>query len=151
MAAHWRLWRAASAAIGFLAPDFPYTAVAITRGFVGSPHVDNYDITHQWTLSLGSWEPSGGGRLCVESAPDEVAVIDTRDRGACCDGRFPHWVSPYCGERYSVVWFATLGQRTAPQRFRPSRKLALAPAAQQTTSSRTAAPAPAAPNLHSTA
>jgi hypothetical protein len=28
------------------------------------------------------------------------------------DGRFPHWVDVYEGERYSIIWFRTKGEPT---------------------------------------
>jgi hypothetical protein len=28
------------------------------------------------------------------------------------DGRFCHWVRGYEGERYSLIWYRTMGQRT---------------------------------------
>ncbi len=54
-----------------------------------------------------------GGELCVEASPREVAVVDTRGRMAKLDGRFPHWVAPYTGERYSLIWFRKEGPLVA--------------------------------------
>ena len=89
-------------------PSFEYSGVALSRGFRGSPHVDTYDVAPQWALSLGNFE---GGRLCVESGPEEVSVVDTHGRAAKVDGRYPHWVSPWTGdERYSVIVYRTSGK-----------------------------------------
>ena len=90
-------------------PHFEYSAVALSRSFRGSPHVDTYDVSFQWALSLGDFE---GGALCVEAAADEVAVVDTKHKAAKVDGRYPHWVSPWTGERYSVIAYRTRGQPT---------------------------------------
>ena len=51
-----------------------------------------------------------GGALCVESGPEEVSVVDTKGRAAKVDGRYPHWVSTWCGERYSVITYKTRGE-----------------------------------------
>jgi hypothetical protein len=51
-------------------------------------------VAHSLTLSLGV----------------RVQVVDTKGRMAKVDGRFPHWVSPYTGERYSIIWFTTDGE-----------------------------------------
>ena len=91
-------------------PSFEFTGVAISRGFRGSPHVDTYDISYQWATSLGEFE---GGELCVESAADEVSVVTTRRRAAKVDGRYPHWVAPWSGERYSVIVYKTRGKPIA--------------------------------------
>ena len=61
-----------------------------------------------------------GGELCVESeAPGgaQVAVVDTRNRLAKVDGRFPHWVRGYeSGTRYSVIWYRVVGPCNEPER-----------------------------------
>jgi hypothetical protein len=43
-----------------------------------------------------------------------VAEVDTNGRMAKVDGRFPHWVAPYEGERFSIIWFRTEGAATPP-------------------------------------
>ena len=48
----------------------------------------------------------------VESGPKEVRKVDTHDKMAKVDGRFPHWVDVYEGERYSIIWFRTKGEPT---------------------------------------
>ena len=44
-----------------------------------------------------------GGALCVECSARELASIDTHGRMAKVDGRFPHWVLPYEGERFFPI------------------------------------------------
>jgi len=46
-------------------PAFPYTHVAVTKNFRGSPHTDTQDTSHQYAISFGSF--TKGGQLCVES------------------------------------------------------------------------------------
>jgi len=87
---------------------FQFTAIAVSKNFIGSPHIDNNDISVQYALSLGDFD-DGGGELCVEESPFVVHAIETRRRLACIDGRFPHWVSSYRGERYSVIFYCTAG------------------------------------------
>ena len=54
------------------------------------------------------------GELCIEEDAHTVRLVDTRNRLACCDGRFPHWVrGGYDGERYSVVFYRSSGVREA--------------------------------------
>lgn len=100
---------------------FRCTSLAVTRNFIGSPHVDSKDTTYQFAMSLGDFI---GGELCVESCikgqeinsnsnnelnseiGSEVVIIDTHDRIAKVDGRYCHWVKDWKGkERYSVIWF----------------------------------------------
>ena len=90
-----------------------FTAVALTKNFRGSPHIDTQNIGPFYGLSLGDFrnqdqdEDTGGGgggdeskatmsmnggALCVESGPREVTFVDTRGKMARVDGRYPHWV-----------------------------------------------------------
>ena len=50
----------------------------------------------------------------VEASAREVVAIDTHGKMAKMDGRFPHWVAPYSGERYSVIWFTTVAEHHQP-------------------------------------
>ena len=66
----------------------PFDAVAVTRAFRGSPHVDARDTSHQYVLALGDFSPPGGA-LCVEEVAEEVARLrpgDARDTGDAGDG-----------------------------------------------------------------
>ena len=47
--------------------------------------------------------------MAVESSPLEVTHVDTFERLGRVDGRYPHWVTPYSGERYSVIYYRTVG------------------------------------------
>ena len=102
------LWDLSAAAMRSIDPAFAdvYTAVAFTHNFVGSPHIDTQNIGPFYGLGLGSYE---GGELCVESGPREVTCIDTRGRFARVDGRYPHWVAPYKGTRFSIIFYRTIG------------------------------------------
>ena len=86
-----RVHALAHAVMQWAAPDAAYTHVAITKNFVGSPHVDAYDVSYQHALCLGDFGGTGGaGSLCVETgglAGREVCVVDTRNRIARVDGR----------------------------------------------------------------
>jgi hypothetical protein len=97
-------------------PDFPFTAIAVTKNLHGSPHIDAGDISHQYAISLGSFNT--GGQLCVESENHQrVLAVDTHDKLAKIDGRFVHWVRRFDGgDRYSLIFYATTGTRTPRQR-----------------------------------
>ena len=82
-----------------------FTALAVTRNFRGSPHVDEKNAGPFYAMALGEFRSSGEpsarfeGALCVERDARTVARVDTRNRLARADGRFPHWVAPYPKER----------------------------------------------------
>ena len=115
-------------------PDYAkrFTALAVTKNFTGSPHIDTLNTSAFYGLSLGDFTPHDGGKIAVECSPTLVAEVDTRGRLAKVDGRFPHWVTPYddpadedgSGSRYSLIYYATSGD-VVPQTtaiFEPRKK-----------------------------
>ena len=87
-----RLWALAAEAITEADPAFAerFTALAVTLGFQGSPHIDKQNVGPFYGLAIGDFDDGQGG-ICVESTPFEVAIVNTRHQLASVDGRFPHW------------------------------------------------------------
>jgi hypothetical protein len=117
------IWSKAVEAIESVDEDFArrFTALAVTKNFKGSPHIDTLNVAPFYGLSLGDFD--NGGKLCVECSATCVAEIDTRGRFAKVDGRFCHWVSDYEGTRYSLIYYVTHGD-VVPQTtaiFKPPR------------------------------
>jgi hypothetical protein len=107
-----QLWELAHEAMLKTDPVFAeqYTALAVTGNFTGSPHIDTQNVGPFYGMALGDFS-EGGGALCVELDPMTVAAVDTRNRLGKVDGRFPHWVAPYEGERFSLIYYQTLGKQ----------------------------------------
>ena len=103
---HDEIWNLCHDLIIQVVPDAVYSALAITKSFVGSPHIDAHDKTFQHVIALGDFE---GGRLCAEADEDgtETLAIDVLNRVGRIEGRTVHWVSAWNGERYSVVYYST--------------------------------------------
>lgn len=108
---HSRLWSLAQSAIESVDPIFAkqYTAIALTKNFSGSPHIDTQNVGPFYGLALGEFA-YGTGALCVEVSPTTICEVDTKGRLAKVDGRFVHWVGPCSEERYSVIFYRTLGK-----------------------------------------
>lgn len=106
------IWSLLNKTLASVYPDFAqiYTGVAITYGFIDSPHIDTENIGPFCAISLGNFE--GGGCIAVESGPLEVTHLTTYQCMAMVDGRFPHWVTKYTGERYSLIYYRTVGEVT---------------------------------------
>ena len=116
-------WYCAVAACDF----FEYSAIAVTKNFVGSPHIDERDTTVQYAVSVGDFT---GGELCVQGRtldavddihPNAVYVVNTHNRMACVDGRHVHWVRPWTAaqeqettNRYSLIFYSTDPQQATP-------------------------------------
>lgn len=112
---HRDLWDLAHTAISETDPDFAnnFSALAVTYGFTGSPHIDKQNTGPFYGFALGDFEDGTGG-VCVESGPFVVAHVNTKDRLGKIDGRFPHWVAPYKGTRYSLVYYSTWQEYVQP-------------------------------------
>ena len=78
-----------------------FTALAVTKNFVGSPHIDTLNVGPFYGMSLGKFT---GGAIAVGCDPLLVAEVETKGRLGKVDGRFPHWVTPYYGDRYSLIY-----------------------------------------------
>ena len=133
--AHAQLWRLAEAAMREVNPAHwdAMTAVAFTRNFRGSPHIDTENVGCFYGLSLGEYgggvreAPGAGeaddafeglsGAIAVESGTREVTHVDTRRKLARVEGRNPHWVTPYAGERYSLIYYRTEGEPEPHEKF----------------------------------
>jgi len=105
-----RLWTLAHRALEEVDPDYAstFSALAVTYNFTGSPHIDKQNTGPCYGLALGDF-PDGQGCICVEADPVTVAHVDTKNRLAKVDGRYPHWVAPYDegSERYSLIYYST--------------------------------------------
>ena len=111
------LWDLAVTALTEADPAFvpSFSALAVTRNFTGSPHIDNQNTGPFYGLSIGDF-PEGQGGVCVECDAFTVAHVNTRHRMGKVDGRYPHWVAPYDAgcERYSLIFYQTAGSYQAP-------------------------------------
>jgi hypothetical protein len=110
---HEALWNLAHEAIYSVDPIFAsqYTAVAVTHNFEGSPHIDKQNTGPFYGFAVGDYEDGTGG-IMVECSARVIAKVNTKNRMAKVDGRYPHWVGPYDstrGDRYSLIYYRTDG------------------------------------------
>ena len=110
---HQAIWNLAFEAMNSVDPIFAsqYTAVALTDNFHGSPHIDKQNCGPFYGFSVGNFE-EGTGQIMVECSARVLAAVNTKNRFAKVDGRFPHWVAPYDGcvlDRYSLIYYRTKG------------------------------------------
>jgi hypothetical protein len=117
LAQYHELWELARAAIAEEDAAFAetFSALAVTYGFQGSPHIDKQNTSNFYGLSLGDF-PEGQGGICVECSPFVVAEVNTKNRLAKVDGRFVHWVAPYdeSSNRYSLIYYQTTDKWLSP-------------------------------------
>mmetsp|Transcript_6953 Transcript_6953/g.14788 ORF Transcript_6953/g.14788 Transcript_6953/m.14788 type:complete len:395 (+) Transcript_6953:251-1435(+) len=118
---HRGLWDLAQHTMFTIDPTFAasVSALAVTKNFRGSPHIDKQNSGPFYGLALGNFDDGTGG-VCVEVDAFTVAHNNTKNRLAKVDGRYPHWVAPYtynnhdkaggCSSeqyRYSLIYYTT--------------------------------------------
>jgi hypothetical protein len=118
LAANRVLWDAAADCLRSVNPDFQVSAVAVTHNFTGSPHIDRQNTGPFAALSVGSFA-DGEGCVNVECSARVVGEVNTKGRVGMIDGRKPHWVGDYAGERWSVIFYQTegVGEKVGPSVF----------------------------------
>jgi hypothetical protein len=92
-----RLYRLLRKSISAYHPDFEYSTIQLNRNFQCLPHVDKYNKGPSYIIALGKFT---GGELMIEDK-----AYNIRNRWKRFDGRKEHWVAPFEGERYSLVFF----------------------------------------------
>jgi hypothetical protein len=123
-------------------PNYFYSGIAVTKNFCGSPHIDGCDQTYQYAVSLGDFDGTKGGQLCIEGSSscdnddneydsdsslstvagsgggtsrEFVNVVETHNRIARLDGRHVHWVRTFGqGDRYSLIFYDTSDRHVTP-------------------------------------
>jgi len=78
-------------------PDFSYTTIQVNKNVKSLPHIDMNNVGPSYIIGLGDYD---GGDLVIEGFPYNI-----KNRWKRFDGRDAHWVEPYIGTRYSIVYF----------------------------------------------
>lgn len=78
-------------------PSFKYTTIQVNKNIVSPPHVDKNNVGPSYIIALGNFE---GGKLVIEGKEHNI-----KNKFLNFDGRKGHWVTPFKGTRYSLVFF----------------------------------------------
>lgn len=78
-------------------PDFKYTTIQLNKNVVSPPHVDKNNVGPSYIIAIGNYT---GGELFVEGKPYNI-----KNKFLKFDGTKGHWVAPFSGTRYSLVFF----------------------------------------------
>ena len=82
--------------------NFNFSGVQLNRCYALGPHKDNANIGESVLVCCGDYT---GGDTCVE-IDGEVHKFDARLRPVIFNGsQYTHWVTPFEGDRFSVVFF----------------------------------------------
>jgi len=78
-------------------PNFEYTTIQVNKNVVSRPHVDKNNIGPSYIIALGDFY---GGELIIEGKEFNI-----RNKWKHFNGTKGHWINPFKGTRYSLVFF----------------------------------------------
>ena len=90
---------------GFYFAEFVWTQVQINKNFTAPKHKDSANVGESVLCSFGDYI---GGKTVVDFGGDKYAPckLNPREKPVKFDGsKYPHWVEPFEGKRYSLVFF----------------------------------------------
>jgi len=83
-------------------PHFNYSQVQMNKNFPCPPHKDSMNIGDSYLCCFGDYI---GGKTCIYS-DDKIIKYNPQDSPITFNGsKLLHWVEPYKGTRYSLVFF----------------------------------------------
>eukprot|EP00405_Crypthecodinium_cohnii_P027060 CAMPEP_0206501518 /NCGR_PEP_ID=MMETSP0324_2-20121206/53371_1 /ASSEMBLY_ACC=CAM_ASM_000836 /TAXON_ID=2866 /ORGANISM="Crypthecodinium cohnii, Strain Seligo" /LENGTH=712 /DNA_ID=CAMNT_0053989379 /DNA_START=25 /DNA_END=2159 /DNA_ORIENTATION=+ len=110
----------------FAKSPFPFTSINVNFGYNAKLHRDSFNDGPSLLTSLGKF--SGGGlgyypdddkKLKLEQLPpNKMKTVTTKSKFCMIDGKRAHCVQEYQGERFSVVFFTTVGYGKTPEKTR---------------------------------
>jgi len=78
-------------------PNFKFTNIIINKNFKCKEHRDKYNSEYSYIIGLGNYTE---GELVVNEIP-----YDIKDKWLKFDGNDLHYVKPFNGNRYTIVYF----------------------------------------------
>ena len=78
-------------------PEFKYTTIQVNKNVFCAPHVDKNNVGPSYVIALGDFT---GGHIVVEGREKDI-----RNTFLKFDGTKGHWITPFKGTRYSIVYF----------------------------------------------
>ena len=84
-------------------PLFDFTGIQLNKNYALGKHKDKANIGESVLVCCGDYD---GGLTCVELEDGTIQKFDARLRPVIFDGsKYTHWVQPFEGERFSIVFF----------------------------------------------
>ena len=85
-------------------PDFNFLQVQMNKNFKCPPHFDSKNIGESVLCGFGNYK---GGNTIIQLTESQTKRIDPRAAPCRFNGsKFMHWVEPYEGDRYSLVFYS---------------------------------------------
>lgn len=77
--------------------DFKFTTIQVNKNVMSRPHIDKNNVGPSCIIGLGDYEY---GKLVIEGKEYNI-----KNRFKKFDGRLGHWITPFKGTRYSIIYF----------------------------------------------
>eukprot|EP00973_Karenia_brevis_P039575 5464501-Karenia_brevis.AAC.1 len=84
-------------------PAAKATSIAINDSAITTLHTDRNNIGPTWVMSLGDFRH--GGRLWMQSGPDEYKLANTSERLYEFNANVPHLTEPFVGRRFTITYY----------------------------------------------
>ena len=78
-------------------PNFEYTTIQVNKNVISMPHIDKNNVGPSFGIALGNFT---GGELVIEGKPHDI-----KDKFLKFNGTLGHWIIPFEGTRYSLIYF----------------------------------------------
>jgi len=83
-------------------PDFSYNQIVINKNFEVKPHKDASNVGVSYIIGLGEYE---GGELVIDKETCRREVNIKNKFYSFNGSEITHWVKPFSGDRYSLVFY----------------------------------------------
>ena len=83
------------------APSYRFDAVTINKNHAAAKHIDKNNTGWSYIIGLGNYT---GGELVFESGPHK-GTHNIKNRWLRFKGDHPHYVKPFKGQRYTLVYY----------------------------------------------
>ena len=98
---HTELLRLSKALLKSHAPRYAFHSVTINKNHASAKHIDKNNKGFSYIIGLGNYT---GGQLVFDSGPHK-GVHNIKNKWLKFKGDHTHWVKPFKGERYTLVFY----------------------------------------------
>lgn len=96
-------------------PAFRFNCIMMNKNFEGTLHVDKQNLGPSVMLTVGEF--AGGQLFMRDHFTSSHDVIEVSGQALTFDGAMAHATMPFCGDRYSFVFFDSVLWYRAPMRL----------------------------------
>jgi hypothetical protein len=100
---HAELLKMAKAFLKTHDPKYGFHAVTINKNHAAAKHVDSNNRGHSYIIGLGDY--TGGELVFTDKASPNYGTHNIKNRWLRFDGSTEHYVKPFKGERYTLVYY----------------------------------------------